>query len=165
VSTLTQIEAHRGDGDSRERRRQRWRWWSLGTSLGQPLGVLLLFLPSACVDPCDELIQLSPSSCGGGFLVNGVGRMIGCGGHRRRELLIDWGATRSKGGPNRHKNGLGRSNQAGQPGPFLGRFGPVLLPAGHLGILDLAPSFVSFWGHHPWDQVRGLLTWSQNFTS
>jgi hypothetical protein len=34
------------------------------------------FLPSAGVDPCDELIQLSPSSCGGGFLVNGVGRMV-----------------------------------------------------------------------------------------
>jgi hypothetical protein len=33
------------------------------------------FLPSAGVDPCDELIQLSPSSCGG-FQVNGVGRMI-----------------------------------------------------------------------------------------
>jgi hypothetical protein len=33
------------------------------------------FLPSAGVDPCDELIELSPSSCGGGFLVNGVGRM------------------------------------------------------------------------------------------
>jgi hypothetical protein len=34
------------------------------------------FLPSAGVDPCDELIQLSPSSCGGGVLVNGVSRMI-----------------------------------------------------------------------------------------
>jgi hypothetical protein len=39
---LTRIEAHRGDGDSRERRRWRWRWWSLGTPLGQHLGVLLL---------------------------------------------------------------------------------------------------------------------------
>jgi hypothetical protein len=29
------------------------------------------FLNSAGVDPCDELIQLSPSSCGSGFLVNG----------------------------------------------------------------------------------------------
>jgi hypothetical protein len=45
---------------------------------------------------CDELIQLSPSSCGGGFLVNDVGRMIGCRGCRRRELLIDR-VIRSKG--------------------------------------------------------------------
>jgi hypothetical protein len=36
------------------------------------------FLPPAGVDPCDKLIQLSPSSCGSSFLVNGVGRMIGC---------------------------------------------------------------------------------------
>jgi hypothetical protein len=34
------------------------------------------FLPSTSIDPCDEIIQLSPSSCGGGFLVNSVGRMI-----------------------------------------------------------------------------------------
>jgi hypothetical protein len=45
------------------------------------------FLLSAGVDPCDKLIQLSPSSCGDSFLVNDVGRMIGCGGHRRRELF------------------------------------------------------------------------------
>jgi hypothetical protein len=42
------------------------------------------FLPSAGVDPCDELIQHSPSSCGGGFLVNGVSRMI-CSMWRRME--------------------------------------------------------------------------------
>jgi hypothetical protein len=36
------------------------------------------FLPSVGVDPCDELIQLSPSSCGGDFLVNRVGKMVGC---------------------------------------------------------------------------------------
>jgi hypothetical protein len=40
-------------------------------------------------DPCNELIQLFHSSCGGGFLVNGVSRMIGCGGRPRRELLTD----------------------------------------------------------------------------
>jgi hypothetical protein len=39
---LTRIEAHRGDGDSGELRRWRWRRWSLGTPLGQRLGVLLL---------------------------------------------------------------------------------------------------------------------------
>jgi hypothetical protein len=97
------------------------------------------FLPSACIDPCDELIQLCPSSCGGGFLVNGVGRMIECGVHRRRELLKDRGATRSKGGSNRHRKSLGRSEQAGRPRPFLSQFGPVFLPAAHLHILDLAP--------------------------
>jgi hypothetical protein len=65
------------------------------------------FLPSTGIDPCDELIQLSPSSCGGGFLVNGVGRMIGSGDRQRRELLKDFGATRSKGGLNRHRKPLG----------------------------------------------------------
>jgi hypothetical protein len=35
------------------------------------------FHPNTGVDPCDELIQLPPSSCGGDFLVNDVGRMIG----------------------------------------------------------------------------------------
>jgi hypothetical protein len=97
------------------------------------------FLPSVGIDPCDELIQLFPSSCGGGFLVNGIGRMIGCGGRRRRELLKDRGETRSKGGPNRHRKSLGRSERAGWPKPFLGRFGPVFLPATHLHILYLAP--------------------------
>jgi hypothetical protein len=65
------------------------------------------FIPSAGVDPCDELIQLSPSSCGGGFLVNGVSSMIGCGGHRKRELLVDRGGARSTGTANRGKKGLG----------------------------------------------------------
>jgi hypothetical protein len=45
-------------------------------------------------------VQLSPSSCGGGFLVNGVGRMIGCGDRQRRDLLIDRGGARSKGTSN-----------------------------------------------------------------
>jgi hypothetical protein len=109
-----------------------------GNTLGQRLGVLL-FLPSAGVDPCEELIQLSPSSCGGSFLVNGVGRMIGCGGRRRRELLIDREGARSKGGPNRHRNPLGWSERVGRPRPFLGRFGPVFLPAAHLGIFEHSP--------------------------
>jgi hypothetical protein len=46
---------------------------------------------------------------------------------------------RAKGGPNRHKNGLGRSKRAYRPGPFPGWFGPILLPAAHLDILHLAP--------------------------
>jgi hypothetical protein len=82
------------------------------TPLGSGLESSSCFLPSADVDPCDELIQLSPSSCDNGFLVNGVDRMIGCGGRRRRELLIDRGAIRSKVGPNRHKKPLGQSDQA-----------------------------------------------------
>jgi hypothetical protein len=41
------------------------------------------FLPSAAVDPCDELIQLSPSSCGGSPMngcqwVTILGRLGGC---------------------------------------------------------------------------------------
>jgi hypothetical protein len=35
---------------------------------------------------------------------------------------------RAKGAPNRARNPLGRSEQAGQPRPFLGRFGPIFLP-------------------------------------
>jgi hypothetical protein len=100
---------------------------------------LFASFPSAGVDPCDKLIELSPSSCGGGFLVNGVSRMIGCGGHRMSDLLIDRGATRFKGGPNLQKNGLGRSDQASRPRPFLGRFRRVRLPAAHLDILHLSP--------------------------
>jgi hypothetical protein len=47
----------------------------------------------------------------------GVGRMIACGNRWRRELLINRGATRSKGGPNHHKNpGL---IQQGQPSQAL----------------------------------------------
>jgi hypothetical protein len=96
------------------------------------------------------LIQLSSSSCGGGFLVNGIGRMIGSSGHRRRELLKDRGATRSKGGSNRNKKPLGRSERAGRPRPFLGRFGSVFLPAAHLHFLDLALLIcVIFWLSSP----------------
>jgi hypothetical protein len=97
------------------------------------------FLPSAGVDPCDELIKLSPSSCGGSFLVNGAGRMIGCGGRRTRKLQIDQEGAMSKGGPNHHRKSLAWSEQAGRLRPFLGRFGPIFLPAANLGILDLAP--------------------------
>jgi hypothetical protein len=58
---------------------------------------------------------------------------------RTRELQIDRDGARSKGGPNRARNPLGRSERAGQPRPYLGRFGPIFLPVAHPGILDFAP--------------------------
>jgi hypothetical protein len=86
------------------------------------------FLPFVGIDPCDELIQLSPSSCGGGFLVNGVGRMI-CSMWRHTSVeAINRRTPRTKGVTNLAKRPLGRSEQAGRPRPFLGRFGPVFLP-------------------------------------
>jgi hypothetical protein len=63
------------------------------------------FLPSASVD----LIQLSPSSCGGGFLVNGVGRIIFLMWRRTEEETINRRTPRVKGAPNRARSGLGRS--------------------------------------------------------
>jgi hypothetical protein len=70
------------------------------------------FLPSAGVDPCDELIQLSPSSCGDGFLVIGGGRMIGSTWRRTEAEAINRRTPRAKGAPNRAWSGLGRSAQA-----------------------------------------------------
>jgi hypothetical protein len=75
------------------------------------------FLLSASVDPCDELIQLSPSSCGGGFLVNDVGRMICSMWRWTEEEAINRRTPRAKGAPNRAQSGLGRSAQAGWPRP------------------------------------------------
>jgi hypothetical protein len=57
--------------------------------------LLASFPPS--VDPCDELIQLSPSSCGGGFLGNGVGRMICSMWRRTEEEAINRRTPRAKG--------------------------------------------------------------------
>jgi hypothetical protein len=37
-------------------------------------------------------------------------------------------AARSKGAPNRARNGLGRSAEAGRPRPVSTQFGPGLLP-------------------------------------
>jgi hypothetical protein len=65
--------------------------------------------------------------------------MIGCGSRRTRGLQIDRDGARSKGGPNRARNPLGRSEQAGRPRPFLDRFRPIFLPTTHLGILDFPP--------------------------
>jgi hypothetical protein len=65
--------------------------------------------------------------------------MIGCGGRQTREQQIDRDGARSKGGPNRARNPLGRSKRAIRPRPFLGRFGPIFLPVAHLGILDFSP--------------------------
>jgi hypothetical protein len=73
------------------------------------------FLPSAGVDPCDELIQLSPSSCGDGFLVNGIGRLICSMWRRTEEEAINRRTPRAKGAPNRVRSGLGQLAQAGRP--------------------------------------------------
>jgi hypothetical protein len=86
------------------------------------------FLPSADVDPCDELIQLSPSSCSGGFLVNEVGRMICLMWRRTEEEAINRRTPRTKGAPNRARSGLGRSAQA-HFSPVQPRFPPRLLLA------------------------------------
>jgi hypothetical protein len=69
----------------------------------------------------------------------GTGRMIGCSSHQRQELLIDRGAPRSKGIMNQGKKGLGWSDEAGRPGAFMARFGPIFLLTAHLDILDLNP--------------------------
>jgi hypothetical protein len=72
--------------------------------------------------------------------VNDVGRMIQYGGGRRRELQIDRDGARSKGGPNRAKNPLGRSERAGQPAQALSR--PVrahLPPHGSSWHFELCP--------------------------
>jgi hypothetical protein len=82
------------------------------------------FLPSAGIDPCDELIQLSPSSCGGGFLVNGVGIMIGSMWRRTEEEAISRRTPRAKG--RRTGPGVG---WASQPRPILAWFGPGFLPS------------------------------------
>jgi hypothetical protein len=81
------------------------------------------FLPSAGVDPCNELIQLSPSSCGSGFLVNGVGRMIGLMWRPTEAEAINRRTPKAKGAPNRAQSGLGRSAQAGRPRPVSAQFG------------------------------------------
>jgi hypothetical protein len=58
-----------------------------------------------------------PHLAAAAFWWMGIGRMVGWGGRQRRELLIDRGTTRSKGGLNHHKNPLARSDQAGRPRP------------------------------------------------
>jgi hypothetical protein len=76
------------------------------------------FLLSADVDPCDEFIQLSPSSCGGGFLVNGVDRMI-CSMWRPTVAEAKNRQTpRAKGVANRANRPLGRSDWADVDGRF-----------------------------------------------
>jgi hypothetical protein len=89
---------------------------------------LASFIPSTGVDPCNELIQLSPSSYGGGFLVNGVGRMVGSGSRRRRKLLKNRGGAMSKGAANRGKKGLGRSDRPVSPACFQPGSGPSFSP-------------------------------------
>jgi hypothetical protein len=52
--------------------------------------------------------------------VNGIGRMTGFGGRKRRELLIDRGAAMAKGTANRGEKALDRSDQVDQPRPGSG---------------------------------------------
>jgi hypothetical protein len=84
------------------------------------------------------LIQLSPSSCGGGFLVNGVSKMICSMWRPTAAEAINRRTPREKGVANRTKRPLGRSKQAGRPRPFLGQFGPVFVP----GCFSRDPLFV-----------------------
>jgi hypothetical protein len=78
------------------------------------------FLPSTGVDPCDEIIQLSPSFCCGGFLVNDVGRMICSMWRRTEEEAINRRTPRAKGGA--------------EPGPeWVGPVGPGRLAQAHFG--------------------------------
>jgi hypothetical protein len=77
------------------------------------------FLPSAGIDPCNKLIQLSPSSCGGGFLVIGGGRMIGS----------MWRPTERRQFIEKHLGQRGRRTGPGvgwvdRPRPILAQFGP-----------------------------------------
>jgi hypothetical protein len=62
---------------------------------------------------------------------------------------------RSKGVANQARKPLCQSDWVGWPRPFLGRFGPVFLPAAHLHILDLAPLIFVILSRHPHDQDRG----------
>jgi hypothetical protein len=88
--------------------------------------------------------------------VNGIGRMIGYGNCRRRELLlIDRGVTRSKGEPNRHKNPWDDSTRPVGLGLFWAGSGPSFSSRLILAFCTWTHSFVSFCGHHPRDQDRG----------
>jgi hypothetical protein len=110
----------------------------LGTPQASGLESSSFFLPSTDVDSYDELIQFSPSSCGGGFLVNGVGRMIGS---MQRSMEVDaiYGETpRSKDVANRARNRLGRPTWADRPRPVSARFGLVLLPDASRSIVDFS---------------------------
>jgi hypothetical protein len=110
--------------------------------------------------------NLIPHLVAASFRWKEVGRMIGCGRRRTRELQIDWDGARSKGGPNRARNFLRRSEWAGRPRHFLGWFGPIFLPAADLGILDFAPLIcVILRSSSPRSRQRGLLVWSPNLTS
>jgi hypothetical protein len=139
----------------------------LGTPLASSLESSSCFLPSVGVDPCDELIQLSPSSCSGGFLVNGIGSMVGSMWWPTEAEAIYRETPRSKGIANRARKPLGRSDWVGRPRPFLGQFGPIFVLAGHLGILDIAPLMcVILWSSSPrsrygvFSRLKSSLVWS-----
>jgi hypothetical protein len=87
------------------------------------------FLPSAGVDPCDELIQLSPSSCGSGFPVNDVCRMICSMWQRTEEEAINRRTPRAKGrriGPGVGWAGRPRPVSAQVSSPVASRVIPYL---------------------------------------
>jgi hypothetical protein len=60
--------------------------------------------------------------------VNGVGRMICSMWRRTEEEAINRRTPRAKGASNRARSGLGRSAQAGRPGPFRPGSAPVSSP-------------------------------------
>jgi hypothetical protein len=86
------------------------------------------FLPSTGVDPCNELIQLFPSLCGGSFLVIGGGRMIGCGGRQMRELQIDQKGLGQRAGRTATGSTWAGPNGPADPGPFWDGSGPSSSP-------------------------------------
>jgi hypothetical protein len=97
------------------------------------------FLPSVGVDPCDELIQLSPSSCDGGFLVIGVDGMIGSMWRWMEAEAINRRTPRAKGVPNRAQSGLGQSSQADRPRPVSSKFGLGFSPVASRVIPYMCP--------------------------
>jgi hypothetical protein len=106
-----------------------------------------------------------PHLAAAAFWWMGIGRMVGWGGRQRRELLIDRGTTRSKGGLNHHKNPLARSDQAGRPRPS-GSVWARLSPRGSSWHFALGPLHLChFEVVIPAIKVGGLLVWSSNFTS
>jgi hypothetical protein len=96
-------------------------WWP-------PLGLAMIYLE--CPPPKGLLSSLAA--------LTGLDNVFG---EWRLSHAIRVASTQHwvKGDPNRHKSGLGRSERADRPRPFLCRFGSILLPAAHLDIFHLAP--------------------------
>jgi hypothetical protein len=99
----------------------------------------LASFPSTGVDPCDELIQLSPSSCGDDFLVIGGSRMIGSMWRQMRELQIDRDGARSKAGRTRPETPWAGLNGPASSGSFWAGLGPSSSPRLILAFWTLPP--------------------------